>query len=157
MMLETGVTHATCATRKSVGAKNRAHLQTIRTGYPMQVVVVDILGPLPESDGGNSYILVAGDYFTRWMEAYAIPNQEAKTVADKLVNELFCRFSSPEQLHSDEGREFESELLKEVCKLLNIHKRRTTPYHPQSDGLVERFNRTLLHMLATSVKDHPFD
>ena len=120
----------------------------------MQVVAVDILGPLPESDGGNSYILVAG---TRWMEAYAIPNQEAKTVADKLVNELFCHFSSPEQLHSDQGRQFESELLKEVCKLLNIHKTRTTPYHPQSDGLVERFNRTLLHMLATSVKDHPFD
>ena len=91
------------------------------------------------------------------MKAYAIPNQEAKTVLDKLVNELFCRFSSPEQLHSDEGRQFESELLKEVCKLLNIHKARTTPYHPQSDRLVERFNRTSLNMLATSVKDHPFD
>ena len=57
-------TCATCATRKSVGAKNRAPLQTIRAGYPMQVVAVDILGPLPESDGGNSYILVAGSCFT---------------------------------------------------------------------------------------------
>ena len=54
----------------------------------MQVVALDILGPLPESDSGNRYILVAGDYFTKWFEAYAIPNQEAKTVAEKLVNDL---------------------------------------------------------------------
>ncbi len=66
------------------------------------------MGPLPESAAGNKYILVTGDYFTRWMEAYPIPNQEAITVATKLVNELFCRFSIPEQLHSDQGRQFES-------------------------------------------------
>lgn len=73
----------------------------------MQVVAVDILGPLPESTAGNSYILVAGDYFTKWLEAYAIPNQEAVTVARKLVNQMFCRFSPPEQLHSDQGKQFE--------------------------------------------------
>lgn len=78
-----------CATRKTAPQKNRAPLQTIQSGYPMQVVAVDILGPLPESIMGNSYILVAGDYFTKWMEAYAIPNQEAVTVARKLVNEMF--------------------------------------------------------------------
>ena len=60
-------------------------------------------------------------------------------------------------MHSDQGRQFESELLSEVCKLLNIRKTRTTPYHPQCDGLVERFNRTLLDMLATCCKDHPFN
>ena len=59
------------------------------------MVAVDILGPLPESDAGNNYILVAGDYFTRWVEAYPIPNQEAITVAKKLVDEMFCRFSPP--------------------------------------------------------------
>lgn len=58
-------------------------------------------GPLPESSAGNSYILVAGDYFNKWVEAYAIPNQEAATVARKLVDQMFCRFSPPEQLHSD--------------------------------------------------------
>jgi transposase InsO family protein len=121
----------------------------------MQRVATDILGPLPETPSGNSYVLVVADYFTRWVEAFPIPNQEATTVARKLVNEVFCHFSPPEQLHSDQGRQFESLLLAEVCRLLGIQKTRTTAYHPQSDGLVERWNRTLLHNLSTCVRDHP--
>ena len=89
------------------------------------------------SEAGNSYILVAGDYFTKWMEAYPMPNQEAATVAKKLVDDMFCRFSVPEQLHSDQGKQFESSLLQEVCKILNIKKTRTTPYQHQCDGLIE--------------------
>ena len=123
----------------------------------MQTVAIDILGPLPESEAGNSYVLVAGDYFTRWMEAYPIPNQEAVTVARVLVDQWFCWFSMPEQLHSDQGRQFESDLMAEICKTLGILKTHTTPYHPQCDGLVERFNRTLLDMLATTTKYYPFD
>ena len=73
----------------------------------------------------------------------------------KLVDEMFCRFSPPEQLHSDQGRQFESELVKEICKLLGVRKTHTTPYHPQGNGMVERFNRTLLDMLSTTVGDHP--
>jgi len=67
------------------------------------------------------------------------------------------RFAKPEQLHSDQGQQFESELIAEGCHLLQIEKTRTTPYHPQSDGLVERFNRTLLDMLSTCAKNHPFE
>ena len=74
-----------------------------------------------------------------------------------IVDEMFCRFSQPEQLHYDQGRQFESLLLSEVCKLLGIQKLRTTAYHPQSDGLVERWNRTLLQSLSTMVEDHPED
>ena len=70
---------------------------------------------------------------------------EAITVAKCLVNEFICRFGVPEQLHSDQGRNFESKVIKNVCDLLQIRKTRTSPYHPQSDGLVERFNRTLLN------------
>ena len=123
----------------------------------MQVVVADILGPLPESEAGNSYVLVASDYFTQWMEASAIPNQEAITVARKLTDEKFCRFFPPDQLHSDQGKQFEAEVLQEICRILKIKKTRTTPYHPQCDGMVERLNRTLLSMLATTTRDHPFD
>eukprot|EP00731_Ephydatia_muelleri_P016275 Em0009g699a len=143
-----------CVTRKTGGPKRIAELKTIHTGYPMQVVAVDIMGPLPTTSDGNRYVLVAGDYFTKWVEAYAIPNQEAGTVAKKLVDYLFCQFSPPEQLHSDQGRQFVSQLLQEICALLKIKKSRTSPYHPQGNGMVERFNRTLLDMLATTVSDN---
>ena len=146
-----------CATRKTPAPNRRAPMGTIKAGYPTQVMAVDLVGPLPESPSGNSYILVVGDYFTKWMEALPVPNQEAVTVAEKLVDEVFFRYSIPEQLHSDQGAQFESQLIAEVCKLLHINKTRTTPYHPQCDGLVERFNRTLLNMLATCATDHPFE
>ena len=78
-------------------------------------------------------------------------------MAEKLVHEVFFCFSAPEQLHSDQGRQFESQLVSEVCKLLHVHKTRTTLYHPQSDGNVKRFNRTMLSMLATCTQDNPLD
>ena len=150
-------TCATCSSRKSSTHSSKSPLGTISASYPTQIMAVDLVGPLPESLKGNCYIMVVGDYFSRWMEAIPIPNQEASTVAEKLVDEVFLRFSAPEQLHSDHGRQFESQLVSEVCKLLHVHKARTTPYHPQGDGLVERFNRTMLSMLATCTKDNPLD
>ena len=88
----------------------------------MQLVAMDLLGPLPESSHKNSYILVVADYFTRWTEAYALPNQEAGTVARKVVGEFFFRFSLPEQIHSDQGKQFESEIIRELTDLLQIRK-----------------------------------
>ena len=86
-----------------------------------------------------------------------MPNQEGKTVAKKLVDEVFCNFSLPNQLHSNQGRQFESDVIQEICTLLQIRKMRTTPYHPQSDGVVERVNRTLLDMIATFIQQHPLE
>ena len=103
------------------------------------------------------YIVVIADYFTKFTEAFAIPNHTAKTVADKLVTEVICIYGSPEQIHTDMGREFESGLFKEVCRLLGIKKTRTCPYRPQSDGLVERFNRTLEKMLSTFRAENKID
>ena len=117
---------ATCAQRKSPTTSPRVPLKPIVTSYPLQMVATDILGPLPESLSGNLYIVVVTDYFTRYTEAYPIPNQQATTVARKLVDEFFLRFSTPEQLHSDQGRNFESAVISEVCKLLGIQKSRTT-------------------------------
>ena len=147
---------AQCAARKTPSPKPKASLVSVSASAPLELVAMDILGPLPESTAGNSYILVVGDYFTKWMEVYPIPNQETITVSKKLVDEFFCRFSLPHRLHSDQGAQFESEIIKQICKLLQIDKSRTTPYHPQSDGLIERFNRTLLQMLATCAETHPF-
>ena len=103
------------------------------------------------------YLLAAMDYFTKWGEAYPIPNMEAATVANMLTTEMFFKFSPPEQIHSDQGQQFESKLFKEVCRILQIKKCRTSPYHPQCDGLIERYNRTLLDMLATTSKGNPND
>ena len=144
-------TCSNCAARKSPTQKQRGALQSVRTGYPLEMVAADIMGPLPTSKQGNRYILVVSDYFTRWVEAYAIPNMEATTVAQKLIDNMFCRFSLPKQLHSDMGTQFESKVVKEMCRLLHIRKTHTTPYHPQGDGLVERLNRTIQNMLATVV------
>ena len=99
----------------------------------MQMVAVE---PFPESHLGNSYILVIGDNFTRRLEAFPITNQEATTVACVLINDVFYRFSSPEQLYYDQSKQLESVVVAIMCKFLEISKICTTPYHPQSDGLV---------------------
>jgi len=117
-------------------------------------VAVDISGSLLETNCGNSYILVAEDYFTRWLEAWPIPNQETQTAARKLLNEMFFRFSLPDQILSNQGRQFESGVMEVLCKMLQIEKLRTTPYHLQGDGLVERANYILLNMLFTVVGEH---
>jgi len=118
---------------------------------------MDILGPLPVSEKGHKYILVISDYFTKWTEAYPMPNMEAATIATLFVHNFVCRFGAPDFVHTDQGRNFESTLMSEICKLLGIVKTRTTPYHPQSDGLVERFNHTLLTMLSIVAKDREQD
>ena len=119
----------------------------------MERIAIDILGPLPETPWKNKFILVVSDYFTKWTESYAVPNQEAATVAEKLVSEFICRFGVPRELHSDQGTDFELKVFGEICKLLDIEKTRTTPLHPQSDGQVERFNRTLVEMLRGRIKE----
>ena len=74
----------------------------------MERVAMDIMGPLPRSTSGNKYILVIGDYFTKWIEAFPIPNQEAKTVADILTLQFVARYGAPIEIHTDQGRNFES-------------------------------------------------
>ena len=114
----------------------------------MNRVATDIVGPFPQLKSGNRYILLVGDYFTRWIEAYVIPEFSAQMVAHKLVYESFPGFGTPFDLHSDQGCNYEATLFKEVCKLLEINKTRFSPYHPQSNEMIEKFNRTLLDMIA---------
>ena len=146
-----------CAARKKPQKTPRAAMKKYNVGAPLERVALDILGPLPESEKSNKYILVVADYYTKWTEAYAIPNQEAETVAKIVVDEFVSRFGVPRQLHSDQGRNFVSKVFTEMCSLLGIDKTRTTPLHPQSDGMVERYNRTLESMLAKFTSQHQRD
>lgn len=146
-----------CARTKAGPGKGKSPMNHCTVYGPLDCIAIDIMGPLPETDDGNQYIMVIGDYFTKWKEAYAIPNHTAMTVADKLVTEFICRFGTPNRIHTDQGREFESELFSEICKLLQVNKSRTTPYHPQSDGMVERYNQTVQTMLAMYVNENRSD
>ncbi|GFY17213.1 retrovirus-related Pol polyprotein from transposon 412 [Trichonephila clavipes] len=97
------------------------------------------------------------DYFTKRPEAYPIPDQEASTVAEALVQHWISRFGVPLQLHSDQGRNFDSAVCKRLCEILAIDKTRTTALHPQSDGMVERFSRTILNSLSLLVSSNQQD
>ena len=117
---------------------------------PFQRIAMDLVGPLPRSQRGNRFILVVCDYATRYPEAFAIPSTEATRIAKELVG-LFTRVGVPEEILNDQGANFMSSLLGEVYQVLHIRRIRTTPYHPQTDGLVERFNGTLKAMLKKFV------
>ena len=106
------------------------------------------MGPLLTTEPGQKCILVVGDYFLKWTEAFPLPNQEAKTVAEKLVNKVIARYRASEKIHSDQECNFEAQLFQEMCILFNMDKTHISPYHPESDGMVERMNHTLQDMLA---------
>ena len=142
-----------CAQKRGPQKKIKAPMGKYNVGSPMERIAIDVLGPLPLTESGNKYVVVIADYFTKWVEALPIPNQEASTIAELLVKEVICRFGVPHLIHSDQGRNFESALFAEMCQLLGIKKTRTTPYHPASDGMVERFNRTL-EMQLSKFADH---
>ncbi|CAG2220647.1 unnamed protein product [Mytilus edulis] len=145
-----------CVTRKNPSRTARAPLQPHYSGAPFEKIAIDIL-EVPMSDQGNRFIVVIGDYFSKWAEAFPLKNHTAPVIAEILIDQFISRFGAPFQLHSDQGPEFESRLISELCKLLGIDKTRTTTYHPQSDGQVERFNRTLLSMLSKYVKENQRD
>lgn len=103
---------------------------------------IDLVGPITPS-GGCTYILTVIERFTRWTEAYPLSNISAQTVAKTLLIHYFSRFGIPHTVTHDQGTQFESSLFLEFSKILGFHKIHTTTYHPQSNGMLERYHRTL--------------
>lgn len=135
-----------CVRRKSPPQK-AAPLVNIQATRPLQLVCMDFLCLEPDRSNTRD-ILVITDFFTKYAVAVPTPNQKARTVAKCLWENFIVHYGFPERLHSDQGPDFESRTIKELCEISGIQKIRTTPYHPRGNP-VERFNRTLLDMLGT--------
>ena len=116
---------------------------------PFQIVGVDIMD-LPVTSQGNKHVLVFQDFLTKWPMVYPIPDQKSQRIAEILVQDVIPFFGVPESLLSDRGTNLLSHLMLDVCEMMGIEKLNTTAYHPQCNGQVERFNRTL----KTALRKH---
>lgn len=133
--------------RRKAQPQKAAPMVNIRTTYPLELVCMDYLSLEPDSHDTRN-ILVITDHFTKFAVAVPTKDQKARTVAKALWENFLVHYGFPSRLHSDQGRDFESRTIRELCSLIGAEKVRTTPYHPQGNP-VERFNRTLLSMLGT--------
>ena len=136
--------------RSKLPSPVRAPLVNTPIGNPWEMLAVDIL-EVPVSRNNHRYLLVIMDYFTKWADAIPLRDQKATTIADAVIK-VCSSFGMPDILHSDQGRNFESTLFHQLLQAFGIHKTRTTAYHPQGDGMVERFNRSLLQLLRCYVE-----
>ena len=140
-----------CNINKYPNRKNKCPLTINQAGYPLEKVHIDFMGPFPRTIDGNVHLLVIVDSFTKWCELIPLPSQEAEVTAWAVVKEFFLKFGCPLEIVSDQGRNFESALFREVCELFRVHKLRTTAYRPSANGQSERMNRTLLQALRCFV------
>ena len=138
--------------RRKANPPKAAPLVNITSNYPMELVCIDYLS-LEPSKGGFEHILVITDHFSHYAQAIPTRNQTAQTTARVLWENFFVHYGFPAKLHSDQGRNFESKVIADLCKVAGVKKTRTTPAHPQCNGVTERFNRTLLNMLGTLTEE----
>lgn len=135
-----------CVLAKTPEPAARAPLESIKTTAPMELVCIDFWSA-EDKNKKSVDVLVVTDHFTKMAHAFPCRNQSAKQVAKKLWDNVFCIYGFPERIHSDQGANFESELLSELLRMSGVAKSHTTAYHPMGNGGTERFNRTLGNMI----------
>ena len=146
-----------CTMRKAVPDAKAGLMLSVPCYEPFDVVGADFLGPLPTTDNGNTYILTFTDHFTKWVEAFALSSSDAETVAKCFVEGIVCRHGKPKKLLTDRGKAFIGKMMEEIKRLLEVKSLHTSAYHPQTNGLTERFNKTLMEMLSMYTSDHQKD
>ena len=139
-----------CAIVSGVGRRNKPPLCPIPVQRPFQIVGVDVM-ELPKTSKSNKYVIVFQDFATKWPLVFPAPDQLTIRIVKLLTEQIVPFFGVPDALLSDRGTNLLSHLMLDVCKLLGIKKLNTTAYHPQCDGMVERFNRTLNAMIRKHV------
>ena len=120
--------------------QEKAPLENIEASYPMELVHIDYLTIESNKTEKDINILVVTDHFTRLAEAFVTPSQTSSVVAKTLWDKYFMYYGIPEKILSDQGRNFESSLIAELCKLTGVKKLRTNPYRPKTIGPCEKFN-----------------
>ena len=133
--------------------REKHELNPIEVKEPFYQIGIDLVGPLPTTQRENQYIIVAIDYYTKYPEAKAIPRATSKEVSTFIYEEIICRHGCPQKILSDRGSHFNNQLIKELTDKFKIKHGFSTPYHPKTNGLVERFNKTLKEALAKLTKE----
>lgn len=123
-------------------------MENIKTSALLELVCIDFWSA-EDSNNKSVDVLVITNHFAKLAHAFQCQDQTAKTVAKKLWDGFFCVYGFPQRIHSDQGANFESELLAELLQLSGVGKSHTSPYHPMGNGATERFNRTLGNMLRS--------
>jgi hypothetical protein len=118
---------------------------------PFEVIGMDLVMPMPRSKHGNVAILVWQDYATRWCDAIPLKDTTASTLGRAFWFNIVCRFGCPRRILTDLGRNFMSAMFDEILRFTKTSRLRTTAYHPQTDGLVERQNQTMKQMIRTYI------
>ncbi|KAL0152835.1 hypothetical protein M9458_051856, partial [Cirrhinus mrigala] len=137
-----------CVVGKTSEPNACAPLESIRTSEPLELVCIDFWSA-EIKEGKSVDVLILTDNFTKMAHAFPCQNQSAKQVAKRLWNDFFLVYGFPKRIHSDQGANFESKLIKELLTMAGVNKSHTTPYHPMGNGIAEKFNRTLGSMIRT--------
>lgn len=142
-----------CARSKKPRWTDTGKMEATVVGKPWQRVSADFLGPVEKTERGNRYLLVFTDYFTRWVVAVPTADCTAETVAKEFVERIVLNFGAPEEFLSDNGPAFASEVVDRVCAMAGTKKLFTTAYRPQANGLVERWNGTIVQSLRACMDE----
>ncbi|KAL1247033.1 hypothetical protein QQF64_034468 [Cirrhinus molitorella] len=140
--------------QKKLQFEEEPPIMSFKVTAPFELVGMDLIGKLTKTDDGYQYICVLIDYFTKWPQAYPLKTKSASEVTNCILK-FFYQFEAPKRILTDQGKEFVNSINTDVCKILGTERSLCAPYHPQTNGLVEKINGTVQRALGKLVKSKP--